>query len=208
MAINQMPHNLDAEAALLGCILIDEEIQSELLEQLREEDFYQESHREILNAMRAVYGGRVPVDVVTLTDRLDRDGKLERAGGLQYITELAQITPSAANYKQYLTIVRRDAVNRALIRAAKDIIENSMKGEEERDAISFAEKAVYDISKREDNNALMGIWASSKTSSPTPTPSAASRRALSTSTASRTACKSPTSSCSPPVPAWARRRFP
>ena len=95
MAINQMPHNLDAEAALLGCILIDEEIQSELLEQLREEDFYQESHREILNAMRAVYGGRVPVDVVTLTDRLDRDGKLERAGGLQYITELAQITPSA-----------------------------------------------------------------------------------------------------------------
>ena len=157
MAINQMPHNLDAEAALLGCILIDEEIQSELLEQLREEDFYQESHREILNAMRAVYGGRVPVDVVTLTDRLDRDGKLERAGGLQYITELAQITPSAANYKQYLTIVRRDAVNRALIRAAKDIIENSMKGEEERDAISFAEKAVYDISKREDNNALMGM---------------------------------------------------
>ena len=157
MAINQMPHNLDAEAALLGCILIDEEIQSELLEQLREEDFYQESHREILNAMRAVYGGRVPVDVVTLTDRLERDGKLERAGGLQYITELAQITPSAANYKQYLTIVRRDAVNRALIRAAKDIIENSMKGEEERNAISFAEKAVYDISKREDNNALVGM---------------------------------------------------
>lgn len=154
---NQMPHNLDAEASLLGCILIDADIQSDLLERLKEEDFYQESHREILTAMKAVYGGRKPVDIVTLTDRLERDAKLERAGGLQYITELAQITPSAANYKEYYSIIRRDAVNRSLIRAARDIIENSMKGEEEREALSFAEKRVYDISKQEDNNALTGM---------------------------------------------------
>lgn len=157
MALNQMPHNIDAEAALLGCIIIDGEIQSELLENLTDDDFYQESHKEILNAMKAIYGGRKTVDVVTLTDQLDRDAKLDRAGGLQYITELAQNTPSAANYKQYLEIVRRDAVNRALIRAAKEIIENSMKGEEERDAISFAEKKVYDISKRNDHRGLTGM---------------------------------------------------
>ena len=100
MALNQMPHNIDAEAALLGCIIIDGEIQSELLESLVDDDFYQESHKEILNAMKAVYGGRKTIDVVTLTDQLDRDAKLDRAGGLQYITELAQNTPSAANYKQ------------------------------------------------------------------------------------------------------------
>lgn len=157
MAVNQMPHNLDAEAALLGCILIDGDIQSELLETLRPEDFYQESHQEILSAMKAVYGSRKPVDLVTLTDRLDRDAKLDRAGGLSYITELAQLTPSAANYKQYVEIVRRDAVNRALIRAARDIIENSMEGKEEREAISFAEKRVYDISKQEDGNKLLGL---------------------------------------------------
>ena len=130
MAINQMPHNLDAEAALLGCILIDSEIQSELLESLRDEDFYQESHKEILSAMKAVYGGRKPIDVVTLTDQLERDGKLERAGGIAYITELAQITPSAANFKHYFEIIRRDSTNRTLIRASKEIIENSMKGTE------------------------------------------------------------------------------
>ncbi len=157
MAINQMPHNLDAEAALLGCILIDGEIQSELLETLREEDFYQESHKEVLSAMKAVYGSRVAVDVVTLSDRLERDGKLERAGGIAYVTELAQITPSAANYKHYLEIVRRDSVNRTLIRAAKEIIENSMKGAEERDALAFAEKQVYDVSKRGDKTALVGL---------------------------------------------------
>lgn len=157
MAVNQMPHNLDAEAALLGCILIDGDIQSELLEELKEDDFYQESHKEILSAMKAVYGGRKPVDLVTLTDRLDRDAKLERAGGLAYITELAQLTVSAANYKQYFEIVRRDAVNRSLIRAAKDIIENSMRGNEEREAIAFAEKRVYDISKKEDGTSLAGM---------------------------------------------------
>ena len=54
MALNQMPHNIDAEAALLGCIIIDGEIQSELLESLVDDDFYQESHKEILNAMKAV----------------------------------------------------------------------------------------------------------------------------------------------------------
>ena len=61
MPNNQMPHNLEAESALLGCILIDGDIQSELLETLREDDFYQESHKEILAAMKAVYGGRKPV---------------------------------------------------------------------------------------------------------------------------------------------------
>ncbi len=157
MAVNQMPHNLDAEAALLGCILIDAEIQPDLLETLHEEDFYQDSHKIILGAMRAVYGGRKPVDVVTLTDRLEHEAALEKAGGLTYITELAQSVPSAANFRQYYDIIKRDSVNRTLIRAAKDIIENSMKGPEERDALSFAEKAAYDISKRGDSTALSGM---------------------------------------------------
>lgn len=157
MAVNQMPHNLDAESALLGCIIIDEAIQSELLETLKEDDFYQESHRIILSAMKEVYGARKPVDVVTLTDALERNGTLERAGGLRHITELAEITPSAANYKQYFEIVRRDAVNRLLIRAAKEIIENSMKSPDEREAVAFAEKEVYDISRKEDGSALAGL---------------------------------------------------
>lgn len=122
MAINQMPHNLDAEAALLGCILIDGDIQSDLLEQLKEEDFYQPSHQDIFLAMRAIFASRKTVDVVTLTDRLDRDGKLDKIGGIQYVTELAQLTPSAANYRQYADIVKRDSTNRALIRAANSII--------------------------------------------------------------------------------------
>ncbi len=157
MATTQMPHNLDAEAALLGCLLIDEEVQANILESLREEDFYQESHRLILSAMKRIVATHKTVDVVTLTDQLERDGVLERAGGIQSITDLAAGTPSAANYRQYLSIVRRDAVNRALIRASRDIIENSQRGPEEREAIGFAEKMVYDISKQEDGTNLEGL---------------------------------------------------
>lgn len=152
-----MPHNLDAEAALLGCILIDADIQTELLENLSESDFYQESHKEILTAMKAVYGGRKAIDVVTLSDRLEHDGKLERVGGIAYITELAQLTPSAANYKQYYEIVHRDGMNRSLIRAAKEIIENSMTEQDERKSLAFAEKVIYDISKTGDNRTLSGL---------------------------------------------------
>ncbi len=157
MANNQMPHNLDAEAALLGCILIDGDVQADILEALREDDFYQESHREILRAMKAVFGKRKPIDLVTLTDELDRDGSLSRAGGLQYITDLSQLAPSAANYKQYFDIVRRDSVNRSLIRAARDVIDNSMKSADGEASVAFAEKCIYDISKREESAALTGL---------------------------------------------------
>ncbi len=157
MANNQMPHNLEAEAALLGCIIIDGDIQPELLETLKADDFYQESDRLVFEAMQKVYGARKPVDVVTLTDMLEREGTLERAGGLQRITELAEVTPSAANYKQYFEIVRRDAIRRSLIRAAKGIIEVSTEGTEARDAIAYAEKQIYDISKQEDNSQLAGL---------------------------------------------------
>ena len=157
MANNQMPHNLEAESAILGCILIDGDIQSELLETLREDDFYQESNRLVLDAMKKVYAARKPVDIVTLTDMLEQDGTLERAGGLVRITELAEVTPSAANYKQYFEIIRRDAIRRALIRAAKGIIEVSTEGTEAREAVSYAEKQIYDISKQEDGSQLAGL---------------------------------------------------
>lgn len=157
MANSQMPHNLEAEAALLGCIIIDGDIQSELLESLKDDDFYQESNRLMFDAMRKIYAGRKPVDTVTLIDMLEREGTLERAGGLQRVTELAEVTPSAANYKQYFEIVRRDAIRRSLIRAANGIIEVSTQGTEARDAISYAEKQVYDISKQEDGSRLSGL---------------------------------------------------
>ena len=155
--INTMPHNRDAEMALIGCLLIDNEIAVELVEKLTEDDFYQESHKYILRAMQRVFHSRKPVDLVTVSDELESEGSLERAGGIAYLTELTQLMPSAANYKSYHEIVVRDSMNRRLIRASRKIIETSMKGTDEQTALAFAEKSIYDISRQSERSALLGM---------------------------------------------------
>ena len=99
--VNTMPYNRDAEMALLGCFLMDNDIVAELVEKLGEDDFYQEPHKYIIRAMQKVFNDRNPGDLVTVADQLDGEGNLEKAGGIVYLTELAQIPPSAANYKSY-----------------------------------------------------------------------------------------------------------
>jgi replicative DNA helicase len=152
-----MPYNRDAEMALLGCFLIDNEVASDLIEKLSEEDFYQENHKYILQAMQKVFSSRKPIDLVTVSDLLDSEGNLDKAGGIVYLTELTQITPSAANYRSYYDIVERDSTNRRLIRASRKIIENSMSGADGKDALAFAEKTVYDISKQTERSSLLGM---------------------------------------------------
>ncbi len=152
-----MPYNRDAEMALLGCMLIDSEIASEIIDKLHEADFYQESHKYVLQAMQAVFNGRKPIDLVTVSDELESEGNLEKAGGIVYLTELTQITPSAANYKSYFEIVARDSMNRKLIRASRKIIETSMKSADEKEALAFAEKSIYDISRQVERSALLGM---------------------------------------------------
>ena len=154
---NVLPNNLEAEQALLGSLLIDIEVQTDILDGLSEEDFYQESHKLIIGAMKAVFNSRKPVDLVTLADQLENDKCLDKAGGLTYITDLAKITPSAANYRYYLDIVKRDSVNRRLIRASQEIIETAMSSAESADSVAFAEKLVFDISKKLDTSTLVDM---------------------------------------------------
>ena len=155
--VNTMPYNRDAEMALLGCLLIDTDIAAELVEKLTEDDFYQESHKYILRAMQKTFNARKPIDLVTVSDELDSDGSLEKAGGIAYLTELTQITPSAANYGSYYEIVTRDSVNRKLIRAARSIIETSTNSPDAQSALAYAEKTVYDISKQTERSSLLGM---------------------------------------------------
>ena len=154
---NTMPHSIDAELALLGCLIIDNELQADIIESLTEEDFYLEAHKYVIKGMRQVFLNKKPVDIVTLSDELERTGELERAGGIAYITEITQTTPSSANYKYYLDIVKRDSMNRKLIRAARKIIENSMKGEEITQSLDFAEQQVYNLSKENEKSSLKSM---------------------------------------------------
>ena len=154
---NVLPNNLEAEQALLGCLLIDNEVQTELLDKLGEDDFYQESHKLIIGAMRAVFNARKPVDIVTLADQLENENCLAKVGGQSYITELATMTLSAANYRSYFEIVKRDSIHRRLIRASQQIIEQCQSGGESDDSVAYAEKLVFDISKKMDTSTLVDM---------------------------------------------------
>ena len=154
---NTMPYNRDAEMALLGCFLIDTDIAADMIDKLSVADFYVEAHKLIIKAMKKAFSDRKPIDVVTVADALDSEGELEKAGGFAYLNDLTQLTPSAANYQSYYEIVSRDSVNRRLIRASRKIIENSMSGVDGQDALAFAEKIVYDISRETDRSSLKGM---------------------------------------------------
>ncbi len=152
-----MPHSLEAEQALLGCLLLDTKIQIEVSANLSEEDFYAESHKYIFNAMEEIIKKNQPVDMVTLTDALERAGTLEQAGGIGYIAELTNVMPSSANYYRYLDIVTRDSLLRKLIKGSASIIDECQKSTDKGLALAFAEKTVYDISNGEDTSEMVKI---------------------------------------------------
>ncbi len=154
---NVMPNNLEAEQALLGCMLMDNEILADVLGGLDKNDFYQESHQYIISAVKMIFESRKPLDIVTLSDKLESEGNLEKAGGISYITELAQSTLSAANYKYYFEIVKRDSVNRSLIRASRDIAEYSKTSDDVVKSIQFAEEKIYNVSRVQDTSAVKDI---------------------------------------------------
>ncbi|MBP5194351.1 MAG: hypothetical protein J6126_06430, partial [Clostridia bacterium] len=150
---HEVPNNLEAEQAILSCILTEPDLQSDLISALSEDDFYRESHKEIFFAMRDLWGSNRPIDLVTVTEELDGRGKLEVVGGVSYVSDLQSVIPSTANHSTYLEIVKDYGYRRKILRAANKIIETcrEAKGDE---CVSFAEKEIYDISASRDTSTL------------------------------------------------------
>ena len=149
-----MPHSIEAEQAILGCCLIDENVPIDVMAALNANDFYVEAHKQIFDAMMSIYSNNVAIDFVTITDQLEKNNLLESVGGIDYITTLTNIIPSAANFKHYLDIVKRCSVLRKLISSSQKIIENSYESESAEDAIGFAEKEIFDIASKQDTSSL------------------------------------------------------
>ncbi len=154
---NGLPHSLEAEQALLGCIILDPKIQNEVAGFLHEEDFFENSHKLIFNAISEIIKENRTVDVITLTDMLEKQGNLKNAGDISYITGLTDILPSSANYQTYLSMVRRDSMLRRLIGGATKIIDECSKSQDEKNSLALAEKTVYDISNDADTSEIYKI---------------------------------------------------
>src|SRR5688572_4399546 len=115
-----LPHNLDAEASILGGILLRNDVLTQL-DTLEVDDFYSPKHQSVFAAMRALEAVAKPIDVVTVENELERMGKLESIGGVGYLGELALRVPTPDNVVAYTEIVTDKARARALMKASSEI---------------------------------------------------------------------------------------
>ncbi|MCL2586746.1 MAG: replicative DNA helicase [Firmicutes bacterium] len=152
-----MPHSLEAEQGILGCVIVDNEGTLDAFSKLSVEDFYSPSHKTIYTAMREIYDNGSPIDFVTLVAKLDGAGKLDGVGGISYITNIVDIVPSSANFRYYLAILEEKRTRRKLINAAGQIIETSHVEPSAQAALQIAEKEIFNISKDDDRKELSHI---------------------------------------------------
>ncbi|MFM8416865.1 MAG: replicative DNA helicase, partial [Actinomycetota bacterium] len=142
------PHNVDAEASLLGAMMLSEEAISTVLELgLTDQDFYKPAHRHIFDAIRALTIGGEPVDPVTVGEELRKAALLEGIGGLDALVRLQNATPAISSAERYATIVRDAAKLRRVITAAAAIAEIAYSEPPDVDkALDEAESKIYDVS--------------------------------------------------------------
>jgi len=117
----QPPQNAEAEASLLGAILIDSDAIVKIADAISGADFFETRHQRIYEAIAKLYEKRSPIDVLTLSDQLKNDGYLDMVGGSAYLTELTNFVPTAAHAEQYAEIVAQKAMRRRLITVSSEL---------------------------------------------------------------------------------------
>ncbi len=143
------PQNLEAEMAVLGSMLIDEEAISVAAESLDRDLFYKDTHRKIFEAIIGLYNASKPVDLITLTDELKRKGNLDDVGGASFLTALANSVPTAANINHYVSIVKEKGVLRTLINNSTKVISLCYESDGNvNEVVDSAEQLIFDVSDR------------------------------------------------------------
>ncbi len=148
-ALKIPPHSIEAEQATLGGLLLDNAAWDKIGDMLREDDFYRHDHRLVWKHIATLIEKGRPADVITVYESLDSEHKAEDIGGLSYLNDLAQNTPSAANIRGYAEVVRDRSVLRKLLGASNDIAGSvfNREGRSVRDILDMAESAVFQIAE-------------------------------------------------------------
>lgn len=143
------PQNLEAEMAVLGSMLLDEEAIATAVETLDRNFFYKDSHQRIFQAISDLYAANKAVDLITLTNALKGDGSLDSIGGVSYLTSLANSVPTSANIGHYVSIVKEKSILRSLINSATKIVSFCYESDGNvSEVVDNAEKLIFDISER------------------------------------------------------------
>lgn len=146
---NIPPQNVEAEASLLGAILIDSDAIVKVADIVRPDDFYDERHARIYEATLQLYEKHSPIDVLTLSDQLKSTGMLEMVGGAGFLTELTNFVPTAAHADRYAEIIAQKAMRRRLIKASQSIAELGFdEAQSLQELIENAETRLFEVSQQ------------------------------------------------------------
>ncbi|MEZ5525891.1 MAG: replicative DNA helicase [Pseudomonadales bacterium] len=152
-SIKVPPQSLEAEQAVLGGLLLENEAWDKVSESLTDGDFYRHEHQLIFRMMAKVIERGSPLDVITLSEALDKVGDLEAVGGLSYLGELASNTPSASNIRAYAEIIRERSILRQLVTVANEIADDAFDtgGRNSSEVLDEAERKVFQIAEARPN---------------------------------------------------------
>jgi replicative DNA helicase len=146
------PQNIEAEQSVLGAILLENESLPSAMGLLKPEDFYKDSHRKIYSAMLELYEKNEPIDLITLTEQMERKAQLEGVGGAAYLSVLVNLVPTSANVKYHAKIVKEKAILRNLILTATEIIQMGydpdVSGQDLNELLDRAETKMFGISEK------------------------------------------------------------
>ena len=144
------PHSIEAEQSVLGSMLIDPDSWDKVAELVTDNDFYNRSHQIIFRAITRLLNRSDPIDLITVSEELEKHDELDDAGGFAYLGELAKNTPSSANVVSYAQIISERAITRELIGVAHEIAEvgYNPEGRDSADILDLAESKVFEIAER------------------------------------------------------------
>src|SRR6266508_1593060 len=144
-----VPHNREAEEAVVGAVFINSEVYYDIAQFLNADDFYIHRHKWIWEAFTSLHEQRIPIDLLTVSDELDRRGQLSEVGGPAYLTSLVNQVPSSLNAESYGRIVEGHSIRRKMINAANQIASVAYNERTNvNDVMDEAEKAVFNVSER------------------------------------------------------------
>jgi len=152
------PQNIEAEESVLGSLLIDKDAIIKVADFLHEDDFYNEAHSLVFETMKDLYSKQEPIDIISVSNRLDEKGKMEAIGGKSYLTKLSNAVATASNIAHYGQIIQKKSTLRKLLSAAGQIGDLGFQEEEEIDALlDEAEKTLFQVSQNFHKNAFEPI---------------------------------------------------
>ena len=155
---NVPPQDIEAEQAVLGAIFLDAEALVEAMAQIEPQDFYRRAHQIIFRSMIALNDRNENIDIITLKSQIESENTLEDVGGISYLTELSQVTPTASGVAHYAKIVKDKSTLRELIQAATKIVKEgySQEGSVE-EIVEAAEKGILNVSEKRNSTGFQAI---------------------------------------------------